>query len=95
MCLSIHVQLWSGYVSVAAGIVVGDSPRIITECALRDRLSCEPTVRVRRADIISRWRESCDLNVLIYERDEDWHELNVLGNSLTHLITLSLIETTC
>jgi len=69
-------------VSVHAGIVVGDSPCIITEDVLHKRLYAEPTVRVRRCDIVSRWRESCDLRVLIFERDEDWHEINVLGNSI-------------
>ena len=67
-------------VFVHAGVIVGDLPCIITAGALRKRLCCEPTVRVRRSDIISRWRESCDLTVLIYERGDDWHEINVLGN---------------
>jgi len=67
---------------VNAGIVVGDVPCIITEDELRRRLCSEPTVRVRRADVVSRWRDSCDLTVLIYERDEAWHEINVLGNFL-------------
>jgi len=66
-------------VSVCTGIVVGDSPCIITEDVLHTRLCCKPTVRVRRADIVSRWSESCDLNVLIFQRDEYWHEINVLG----------------
>jgi len=70
-------------VCVYAGIIVGDSPCIITEDALRERLCSEPTVRVRRCDVVSRWRESCDLRVLIFERDEDWHEINVLGNLFT------------
>jgi len=68
---------------VCTGIVIGDSPCIVNEDALHRRLCCEPTVRVRRADVVSRWRDSCDLTVLIYERDEDWHEINVLGKCLT------------
>lgn len=64
------------------GVVVGDSPCIVTEEALCHRLLCESTVQVRRCEIISRWRESCDLSVLISQRDSDWHETNVLGNDL-------------
>ena len=77
---------------VHAGVVVGDSPCIITASALRKRLCCEPTVRVRRSDVISRWRESCDLAVLIFERDEDWHEINVLGNFITSLALLLMLN---
>ena len=67
---------------VCAGIVVGDTPCIVSEEALCKRLCCEPTVCIRRFDVLSRWRDSCDLSVLIFERDEDWHEINVLGNFL-------------
>jgi len=65
---------------VCAGIVVGDTPCIVSEDVLCKCLCCEPTVQVRRSDVLSRWRDSCDLSVLIFERDEDWHEINVLGN---------------
>jgi len=67
---------------ICAGIVVGDTPCMILEDDLCERLSCEPTVRVRRSDILCRWSDSCDLTVLITERDDDWHEMNVLGNFL-------------
>ena len=66
---------------VRAGIAVGDVPSVVTEADLRDRLCCEPTVRVRRCDVVSRWRDNCDLGVLIFERTDDWHRINVLGNS--------------
>ena len=67
-------------ICVNAGIVIGDLPCIVTEDELVRRLSCEPTVVVRRADVMSRWRDSCDLSVLIYGCDEDWHSINVIGN---------------
>lgn len=67
---------------VFAGIVIGDASCTVTEDDLRERLCCEPTVQVQRCDIISRWCDSCDLAVLMLERNEEWHEMNVLGNSL-------------
>jgi len=49
-------------------------------------------MRVRRCDVISRWRDSCDLSVLIFERSADWHKINVLGKlSATWLLSCHLV----
>jgi hypothetical protein len=74
------------YNVLPSGIVIGDALSIVGELELENQLTtAEPTVLVPRADIVSRWHDSCNLGVLAMNCDARWRGLNVLGQVINIL----------
>lgn len=46
---------------------------------LRPQLMSQPTLMIRRADVLSRWTPQTDLMSLATHPNQHWHRLNVLG----------------
>jgi len=73
------------YNVLPTGIVIGDSLSVVPESELLDQLAADSSVRLHRSNIVSRWREDCDLGVLAIHPDPRWSELNVLGQVINIL----------
>ncbi|XP_075215639.1 uncharacterized protein LOC142321443 [Lycorma delicatula] len=61
------------------GIYLTNPLECIPEKALMVQLCSPPTLKIRRADILSRWTPSTDLRPLIKHPDVRWKRINVLG----------------
>ena len=62
------------------GVFLTNPLESVSEHVLMEQLSSQSQLLVRRADIISRWHPTCDLQILAeVESDERWDNFNVLG----------------
>ena len=62
------------------GVFLTNPLESVSEHVLIEQLSSQSQLLVRRADIISRWHPTCDLQILAeVESDERWDNFNVLG----------------
>lgn len=61
------------------GIYLTNPLECIPEKALMVQLCSPPVLKIRRADILSRWTPSTDLRPLIKHPDLRWKRMNVLG----------------
>lgn len=43
-------------------------------------LSSDSSIRISRHQVVTRWRDDCDLSVLMSFTDTRWQEMNVLGS---------------
>lgn len=73
------------YNVLPTGIVIGDSLSVVPESELLDQLAADSSIRLHRSNIVSRWRDDCDLGVLAIHPDPRWSELNVLGQVINIL----------
>ena len=65
------------------GVYLTNPQEIIPEPVIREQLCSDSLLLVRRQDVVSRWRESCNLGILTQQEDDRWAELNVLGEWVT------------
>ncbi|KAI0241681.1 hypothetical protein LSAT2_021409 [Lamellibrachia satsuma] len=61
------------------GVYLTNPLNVVAEADIQQQLCSDSVLLVRRNDVISHWTDSCDLTVLIRQRDPRWRTMNVLG----------------
>ena len=53
---------------------------ILPEHILAEQLCSDGVLKIRRKDVVGRWKDGCSLAQLLHQKDPRWATYNVIGN---------------